>query len=65
MVRAVVDEARFKDEGIGLEYQQFAHPVYQQLLPGFVSHLTVFDLLMNKGKESISIIKNAKQQEPV
>ncbi len=60
-----LDEARFKDEGIGLEYQQFAHPVYQQLLPGFVSHLTVFDLLMNKGKESISIIKNAKQQEPV
>lgn len=39
----------FPTYGITLEYQQFEHPVYSQLNPPFMSHLSVLDLVMNVG----------------
>lgn len=55
-----LEEEEFKTAGIGLEYQAFEHPSYTQLLPGFVSHLSIIDLLFNKGKESVKIIKGQR-----
>jgi len=52
-------EERFKEEGIKLEYQNFTHPVYPQLYGDFVSNLSILDLFLNCGKESLKIIRNS------
>jgi len=51
-----LEETKFKENKIRLEYQDFKHPVYEQLHPGFVPCLSIVDLLFNKGKESAKII---------
>ncbi|MFH1824889.1 MAG: WbqC family protein [Candidatus Firestonebacteria bacterium] len=49
-------EEEFQRANVKLIYQDFKHPEYKQIYPNFVSHLTVFDLLFNYGKESKEII---------
>lgn len=54
-----LDEKNFLDEGIGVEWHNYAHPYYGQLWTkhlGFVSHLSVLDLLFNHGRESLPIL---------
>ena len=45
------DPEMFKQNDIGLEYQQFDHPVYPQQHGAFVSHLSIIDMLFNCGAE--------------
>lgn len=40
---------RFEDAGIAVTFQAWLHPVYPQVGPGFVSHLSVLDALCNLG----------------
>lgn len=49
--RAYLREDLFADAGIALEYQSWHHPTYAQTGPGFVSHLSTIDALMNLGAE--------------
>lgn len=46
------DAEAFAQAGIALRYQEFKHPEYTQLGPGFTSHLSALDLLFNCGPES-------------
>ena len=55
--RNYIDEKIFTDAGITLEYQDYNHPVYQQLHGGFESHLSVIDLLFNCGPSSLEVLK--------
>jgi hypothetical protein len=52
--RAYMEEEMhlFTDAGIDVIYQAWAHPVYPQREPGFVSHLSVIDALMNIGPQA-------------
>ena len=54
--RSYLDESRFADAGIGVEWQDYQHPVYPQLHGAFVSHLSAIDLLFNCGDESATIL---------
>ena len=54
--RAYIDEKAFLDEGISLRYQDYQHPTYSQVWPGFESHLGVLDLLFNHGQDSLKIL---------
>ena len=47
---------KFKDNNIKLITQQFVHPEYRQLFGGFISHLSVMDLLFNHGPESPEVM---------
>lgn len=48
-----LDEERFREENIKLEYQYYNHPVYRQVFgEPFVAHLSVIDLLFNHGEEA-------------
>ena len=48
------DDALFAEKGIGLEYQKFQHPVYQQLgQTSFVPGLSVIDVAMNVGWQGV------------
>ena len=59
--RDYLDEGAFKRAGIQIEYHEYHHPVYPQCQgSGFLSHLSVIDLLMNCGPSSLGVLTNRK-----
>ncbi len=62
--REYLDMDRFKEYGIKVTYQDFKHPVYDQVRsravpnPPFIPNLSIIDLLLSCGPDSISMIKN-------
>jgi hypothetical protein len=54
--RDYLDESLFAKRGIRLEYHRYSHPVYRQLHGDFVPYLSVVDLLMNHGRDSLAIL---------
>ncbi|MFN6038678.1 MAG: WbqC family protein [Bacteroidota bacterium] len=54
------DRSDFKSGGIELFFLKSDEVVYPQVFPGFVSHLSILDVLMNIGKaETQRLIKNS------
>jgi hypothetical protein len=59
-----INKNYFYDHGINVEFQEYEHPYYnQQWLKeqGFISHLSVIDLLFNYGPDSLDIITGQKR----
>ncbi len=54
--RNYIDEQQFLEQGITVKYQDYQHPVYQQLYGEFIPYLSVVDLLFNHGEESVDIL---------
>lgn len=56
---AYLDKELFRKEGINLIFQNWACPEYSQLFPeaGFISDLSIIDLIFNEGENSIKILK--------
>jgi len=53
-----IDVGLFRAHGIEVEFQEYGHPFYHQQWmqeQGFVSHLSVIDLLFNHGPDSLAI----------
>ncbi len=55
-----MDLRRFEEHGIAVRFQSFSHPTHPQLFGGYISHLSVVDLLMNCGPNSLSVIRQAQ-----
>jgi len=56
---------KFSESGIELFYQNYEHPVYNQLYGGFASYMSIIDLLFNRGFEkSLEIIRSGRR-EPI
>lgn len=53
-----IDEDRFRNEGILLEWQKFNSPVYPQPWGEFIPDLSIIDLVFNCGEESERILKS-------
>lgn len=51
-----LDEKKFAEAGIALQYQIFEHPIYPQLHGEFLAYMSIVDLLFNCGAESRSIL---------
>jgi len=51
-----LDLALFARHGITVVFQDYKHPLYQQVFDGFESHMSVLDLLMNHGPRSANIL---------
>ena len=51
-----LDESQFAANGIRLEYHHYRHPIYRQLYGEFVPYLSIVDLLMNHGRESLEVL---------
>ncbi len=47
----------FEEEGIEIIFQDFKHPVYNQLYAGFEPGMSAVDLLFNCGDESLEILR--------
>jgi hypothetical protein len=53
----------FESHGITVEFQDYGHPYYKQLWQkeqGFISHLSIIDLLFNHGGDSLAILTGQK-----
>jgi hypothetical protein len=46
----------FKEAGIEVIFQEFRHPIYQQLYQPFIPCMSITDLLFNYGNKSIEVI---------
>jgi hypothetical protein len=55
-----MDVEQFPKEGIKPLFQDFQHPVYDQLFGKFETYMSVIDLLFNHGEESIRIIRSTR-----
>lgn len=54
--RTIIDLARFHAERRDVVFQNYRHPSYPQLWGDFIPYLSVVDLLMNCGPESLPIV---------
>lgn len=54
--RDYLDEGRFAEANIRLYYQDFQHPVYQQVHGEFKYYMSILDLLFNWGEESGQVL---------
>jgi len=57
--RVYLDTGLFERNGISIEWQDFAHPVYRQLHGDFVPYLSTIDLLLNCGDEALAVLERA------
>lgn len=54
------DEKLFKENKIILQYSNFLHPIYEQQWGGFLTNLSILDILFNNGlKKTAEIIENS------
>ncbi len=53
-----LDESRFAEYNIGIAYQDFKHPVYNQRFLPFIPGMSAVDLLFNHGPASKDILQN-------
>ena len=54
--KAYVDEGLWRKNNIKIYFHEYNHPVYKQRFNNFEPFLSVLDLLINCGKESLNII---------
>lgn len=54
--RDYLDEVAFEEAGIAVTYQDYHHPTYKQLYPGFEPYMGAIDLLFNCGPDSLGTI---------
>lgn len=54
--RTILEPDRLAAQGITLEFHDYTHPRYRQLFGPFIPYLSVIDLLMNHGEESLAIL---------
>jgi hypothetical protein len=51
-----LDEAQFAAAGIGVVWHNYIHPSYPQRHGEFVPYLSVLDLILNVGRESLAVL---------
>lgn len=59
MGKTYLDEESFKKENINVIYDNFPHPVYNQINAKFIPNLSIIDLLFNEGNDAVDIIKKS------
>lgn len=55
--REYMDLDQYERSGIEVLFQEYAHPVYEQLFGAFEPFLSVLDLLFNHGQKSLKILR--------
>ena len=59
--RDYADELAFNKASIKVQFQNYHHPIYNQLHGSFKSHLSIVDLLFNHGDKSLEILMSGNQ----
>ena len=50
------DERAFLSNGVTPYFQDYIHPIYNQLYAGFLPYMSVIDLIFNHGTKSYDIL---------
>ncbi|MDI6736711.1 MAG: WbqC family protein [bacterium] len=48
---------KFKKENIKVVFQEFNHPVYNQVVKPFIPEMSIIDLIFNEGTKSLTILQ--------
>ena len=59
--KAYVEAEKFKKAGITLFWYEFNHPTYPQLYGDFIPYLSIIDLLLNTGKDTMDYIRKGSK----
>lgn len=62
--RDYLDATAFEKVGVRVTFQDYAHPTYPQILPGFVSHLSALDAVFNVGPYACELVAGARPRPP-
>ncbi|WP_193172970.1 WbqC family protein [Nisaea nitritireducens] len=54
----------FEEAGINLVFQRYDHPIYQQCGSGFLSFMSIVDILLNAGEQAGAILRSG-HREPI
>lgn len=57
-----LDTTLFVGKHIEVVFQEYQHPIYPQLFGEFVSSLSILDLLMNCGDQSLTVIRGKARE---
>jgi hypothetical protein len=60
LAKDYLEQTRFAEENIVIEFQNYKHPIYPQLYGQFIPYLSVIDLMFNCGKKGLNIILGRK-----
>ena len=52
----------FLEQGIRVHFHEFSHPIYPQLHGPFVPYLSILDLLMNCGPQSVEVLRQGRRE---
>jgi hypothetical protein len=58
--REYLDVPLFERNGVAVEWQDFAHPVYPQLHGDFMPYMSAVDLILNCGEESRAVLSGGR-----
>lgn len=58
--KALIDTNLFYSNKINISFQNYQHPTYSQLFGDFLPNMSVLDLLLNEGPDSLEIIKKGR-----
>ncbi len=53
-----IEDAKFKDAGIELEYMNYAYPTYPQRFPPFDPNVSILDLMFMIGPDALKYMEN-------
>lgn len=56
---AFIDRGRFRRVDLEVVFQDYRHPEYRQRFPGFISHLSAVDLIMNAGPAAPGLLRTS------
>ncbi|MFH1878114.1 MAG: WbqC family protein [Candidatus Omnitrophota bacterium] len=56
-----LEQEKFEENNISLEFQNYIHPAYGQAYGGFCPYLSIADLLFCRGGDSINVIREGRQ----
>lgn len=62
--RDYVEPEVYEAAGIRVVFQDYKHPSYPQQFEPFVSHMSILDLLLNCGPDSLAIIRSTRDTCP-
>ena len=56
------DLGLFEEAGLGVWFQNYTHPEYEQRFPPFLPYASILDMLFNQGPESGAIMRSGRGQ---
>lgn len=57
----IIDTNVFDEYGIDIQFQNYSHPTYSQLFGGFLPYMSILDILLNEGPNSLDIVKSGRR----